>query len=336
MNRESEPAAFHAGNLARGLALTSAGRSHFPRGSMKAPKNAENRALWRVAVEIRADAEDAASELIESHFAHPPAIFTDVETGGITATVFVKSPPNRRQLLVVIREAFARMREFGLDPGTGRLSITRVRKQDWAESWKRHFKPFTVGPQLLIRPSWSQRRTRPGQRAVVIDPGLSFGTGQHPTTRFCLEQLAAARIPSARQTFLDVGTGSGILAIAAAKLGYWPVRAFDFDPAAVRVAKENARKNRVNLHLTRGDVTKLARSVLKYDVVCANLTADLLKSCAAKFAGLVKPDGQLVLAGILRTQIFSVRKCFELCGFLTKKSHAEGDWESLLLHRANN
>jgi ribosomal protein L11 methyltransferase len=303
---------------------------------MKGPRQAGTRELWRVAVEINADAEDAVSELIESHFGYAPSIYTDAETGRVTATIFVKSPPVRRELAVVVREAFARMREFGLDPGSGRLSLTRVRKQDWAESWKRHFKPFTVGSQLLVKPSWSKRKARADQRTIVIDPGLSFGTGQHPTTRFCLEQLAAARIPSARQAFLDVGTGSGILAIAAAKLGYWPVRAFDFDPAAVRVAKENARKNRVKLHLTRGDVTKLAGSVSKYDVVCANLTADLLEDSAAKIAAFVKLNGQLVLAGILRTQIFSVRKCFELRGFLAKKSCAEGEWESLLLRRANN
>jgi len=335
MNRESEPAAFHAGNLARGLALTSAGRSHFPRGGMKAPQKAETRELWRVAVEISADAEDAASELIGSHFGHPPSVFTDVETGRISATIFVESRPVRREVAGVIEDAFARMREFGLNPGTGRLSITKVRKQDWAESWKRHFKPFTVGSRLLVKPSWSKRNAHPGQKVIVIDPGLSFGTGQHPTTRFCLEQLAVARIPSAHQAFLDVGTGSGILAIAAAKLGYWAVRGFDFDPAAVRIAKENARKNRVKLRITGGDITKMARSAAKYDVVCANLTADLLENSAAKIAAFVKPSGRLVLAGILRTQIFSVRKCFELRGFLTKKSQAEGEWESLLLHRAN-
>ena len=302
---------------------------------MKRPQKAGTRELWRVAVEITADAEDAASELLGSHFGHPPSIYTDVETGRITATIFAESPPVRRELAGVIREAFARMREFGLDAGTGRMSITRVRKQDWAESWKRHFKPFTVGSQLLVKPSWSQRTGRSDQSTVVIDPGLSFGTGQHPTTRFCLEQLATARIPSAGQKFLDIGTGSGILAIAAAKLGYCPVRAFDFDPAAVRVAKENARKNRVKLQLTRGDITKMARIAAKYDVVCANLTADLLEKSAAKIAAFVKPRGWLVLAGILRTQIFSVRKCFELRGFLTKKSQSDGEWESLLLHRAN-
>ena len=303
---------------------------------MKAPGKTGTRQLWRVTVEINADTEDAASELIGSHFGYPPSIYADVETGKITATIFLESPPVRRELEGVLREGFARMREFGLDAGPGRLSIAKVRKQDWAESWKRHFKPFAVGPRLLVKPSWSRRKARPGQRTVVIDPGLSFGTGQHPTTRFCLEQLAAARNPGARQTFLDVGTGSGILAIAAAKLGYRPVRAFDFDPAAVRVAKQNARKNRVKLKLTRGDITKLARNAAQYDVVCANLTADLLENSVERIARFVKPTGRLVLAGILRTQIFSVRKCFELRGFLTKKSHAEGEWESLLLRRANN
>jgi ribosomal protein L11 methyltransferase len=294
------------------------------------------RDLWRVSIEISAEAEDAMTDLMASHFGYPPSVYTDIEAGRISATIFVESRPVRREVAGVIRDAFARMREFGLNPGTGRLSITRVRKQDWAESWKRHFKPFIVGSRLLVKPSWSKRNAHPGQKVIVIDPGLSFGTGQHPTTRFCLEHLAVARIPGAHQGFLDVGTGSGILAIAAAKLGYWPVRAFDFDPAAVRIAKENARKNRVKLHITRGDITEMAGGAAKYDVVCANLTADLLENSAAKIATFVKPSGRLVLAGILRTQIFSVRKCFELRGFLTKKSRAEDEWESLLLHRANN
>jgi ribosomal protein L11 methyltransferase len=296
---------------------------------------AQARELWRVSIEISAEAEEAVSELIESQFGYPPSVYTDVDSGRVTATIFLESRPIRRELGRMLAEALGRMRQFGLDPGSGRLSTTRLRKQDWAESWKRHFKLFTVGSQLLVKPSWNRRKARPGQQAIIIDPGLSFGTGQHPTTRFCLEQLVAARIPNTRQAFLDIGTGSGILAIAAAKLGYRPVRAFDFDPAAVRVAKENARLNRVMLHITRGDITKIAGSATKYDVVCANLTADLLESCAGKLASFVKPSGCLVLAGILRTQIFSVRKCLELRSFLTKLSHAEGEWESLLLHPAN-
>jgi ribosomal protein L11 methyltransferase len=133
------------------------------------------------------------------------------------------------------------------------------------------------------------------------------------------------------QSFLDVGTGSGILAIAAAKLGYAPVRAFDFDPAAVRVAKENARKNRVVASITRTDITEMAAGRPKYDVVCANLTADLLESCAPKLGRFLKPGGLLVLAGILPTQIGAVRKAFEKRGFCIVAQHPEGEWESLAL-----
>jgi ribosomal protein L11 methyltransferase len=166
---------------------------------------------------------------------------------------------------------------------------------------------------------------------VVIDPGLSFGTGQHPTTRFCLEQLTAAHCPGFRQSFLDVGTGSGILAIAAAKLGYGPVRALDFDPAAVRVAKENAKKNGVKVVVAKEDITELAPKSARYDVVCANLTADLLENCPGTLKRLVKPAGRLVLAGILRTQIDSVQKCFEKRGFSVTARSSQGEWESLAL-----
>jgi ribosomal protein L11 methyltransferase len=303
---------------------------------LKVPGNKRVGELWRVSIDISAEAEEAMAELIESTLGSAPSIYTDVETGRITATIFLESRPMRRELGAIVRQSFARMREFGLDPGNGPLSINRVRKQDWAESWKRHFKPFPIGSQLLVKPSWSKRKVGRGQEVVVIDPGLSFGTGQHPTTRFCLEQLVGARVPKTRQAFLDIGTGSGILAIAAAKLGYRPVRAFDFDPVAVRVAKENARKNRVAVRIVRGDITTMARSATKYDVVCANLTSDLLENCAAKIFSFVKPNGWLVLAGILRAQIFSVRKCFELRSFVVKTSRAEGEWESLLLQRANN
>ena len=139
-----------------------------------------------------------------------------------------------------------------------------MRREDWAESWKRHFKPIEIGDALLVKPSWSKRRPRKNQAVVILDPGLSFGTGQHPTTAFCLREIVRLKLakergrlarefktrhhadePSALQSFLDIGTGSGILAIAAAKLGYQPVHAFDFDAEAVRIARANARANRV-------------------------------------------------------------------------------------------
>jgi len=193
----------------------------------------------------------------------------------------------------------------------------------------------------------------------VLDPGLSFGTGQHPTTKFCLQELVRAereRSPSAARrsrrnrrqfqpeptsrgaatgersrSLLDIGTGSGILAIASAKLGYAPVHAFDYDPQSVVVARENARKNRVanQIKLTRGDLTKLPRrSAKQYDVVCANLLANILIAERDRILARVKPDGVLVVAGILKREFAEVQRAYENSGWRLVASKSQKEWRS--------
>jgi ribosomal protein L11 methyltransferase len=209
------------------------------------------------------------------------------------------------------------------------FSVRTIKRENWAESWKRHFKPMEIGSSLLIKPSWSRRKARPGQRVVVLDPGLSFGTGQHPTTRFCLEQIAASRDPRREQSFLDVGTGSGILAIAAARLGYAPVHAFDFDPAAVRIARANAARNRAakKLRISRKDLTQESKR-RAYDLICANLLADLLISECRRLGSWLKPGGKLVVAGILKLQFGDVKSAFHSAGMRLVARRAEAEWES--------
>jgi ribosomal protein L11 methyltransferase len=265
--------------------------------------------LWRVSLETTADAEEAVAALFECLFEQAASIYTDAETSRTTCTVFLSNRPDRSTLKRQLQAGLHRIQECGLDLGPCRLATRRIRKEDWAASWKRHFKPFTIGSQLLVKPSWSRRRAACNQRLVVIDPGLSFGTGQHPTTRFCLGELAKVRERNVSQSFLDAGTGSGILAIAAAKLGYFPVAAFDFDSVAVSVARQNARKNRVRFKILRADIAGIVPSK-KYDVVCANLTTDLLEGCARKLKAFLKPAGVLILAGILRTEVDSIRSRF--------------------------
>ncbi len=164
--------------------------------------------LLKVSVSISTEAEDAVSEVFTNLFGRGPSIYLDVETGEVSASIYLSkpsewSPAKRARLLAGVRFA----RECGLDVGTGKISARKVRREDWAESWKRHFKPFTVGPSLLVKPSWSKRRPRRGQEVVIIDPGLSFGTGQHPTTRFCLEQLVAAKKKKTRHRRIVFGHG---------------------------------------------------------------------------------------------------------------------------------
>src|SRR5262245_36196149 len=241
-----------------------------------------NRApLWKISIVTTLEAEEAVTELLEPLLQQPAVSYTDVETLQTTVATYVSGKPDRRSLNAALNTGLARIRQCGLKTGRATVLIERIRRQDWAESWKRHFKPIEISRTLLIKPGWSRRRAKQNQAVVILDPGLSFGTGQHPTTAFCLQQLAARRDERVRQSFLDIGTGSGILAIAAAKLGYTPVDAFDFDADAVPIARANARRNRMleRIHFRHADLTKLpVRSARKYDLICANLIANVLLS----------------------------------------------------------
>jgi len=288
--------------------------------------------LLRVSVATTPEAEEAVADLLGELLGQAVSIYYDVESFETTVSVYlpkasVWAVSKRRQL----RERLRRILECGLDLGPGRVSARTIKREDWAESWKRHFKPFTVGASLLVKPSWSRLRPKRNQTVVVLDPGLSFGTGQHPTTRFCLEQLAAGRKPGLPQSFLDIGTGSGILAIAAARLGYRPIEAFDFDPDSVRIAKANARQNKVSrqLQISRRDLTRMPlKSGHRFDIVCANLIHDLLIAERARILRRVKSGGTLVLAGILHSQFPAVRQAYEAAGLKLKARLAEKEWES--------
>ena len=213
--------------------------------------------------------------------------------------------------------ALQRLIRSGLDIGPGTISLTSIPKEDWAESWKLHFKPVVIGSALLLKPSWSRRRPRKGQAVVILDPGLSFGTGRHPTTAFCLRELVTRRPRNDSRSCLDVGTGSGILAIAAAKLGYGPVDALDCDPDSIRIARANARRNRVSarIRFLRQDLSRLPRRTSrKYSVICANLVSSLLLAERERILARLHANGALMVAGILNSEFGKVQAAFEDAG----------------------
>lgn len=294
--------------------------------------------LWRLTLKTSPEAEEAVSELLAGLFSCPVSSFTNVETGMTSVAQFFEHPKAAsKEQRALIHAGLRHIQACGLKIGPARISFTRVPRQDWAESWKKHFHPLRIGAKLLVRPSWSRRKAGKGWVEVVLDPGLSFGTGQHPTTAFCLEQLVARRSGVQAQSLLDVGTGSGILAIAAAKLGYQPVVGFDFDAEAVRVAKENARSNGVGnkVRLHQRDLTKRSPAAgKKYSVVCANLLADLLLEERQKLLALVQPTGLLILAGILKTEFAAVREAYERAGMEMVTSRAAKEWRSGAFRRA--
>jgi ribosomal protein L11 methyltransferase len=303
--------------------------------------------LWRISITTTLEAEDAAGELLGEIFGQPASSHFNVETKVSVVCVF---GPQKIISARTVREQLAaglkRIKSCGLNIGSGKIKTARVRREDWAESWKRHFKAIEIGDALLIKPSWIKRKPRKRQAVVVLDPGLSFGTGQHATTSFCLREIArlsksrvgALRRPDAAArrsyqplSFLDIGTGSGILAIAAAKLGYQPVRAFDFDPECVRVASANTRVNQVSnqIEITQDDVSRQPlRPPRRYDLVCANLISNLLIAERRRIGAQVKPGGMLVLAGILKSEFAQVQTAFEGLGLKLVTGKNEKEWRS--------
>lgn len=288
--------------------------------------------IWKTSISTTAEAEDAVAEILATHVAPSPSAYTDVETGGTTVSVYSTTPlQNEAAVTAALRRAVNELKSYGLNVGSGRISIVKLPRENWADSWKRHFPALEIGKALLVKPSWIKRKLKPGQKLVVLDPGLSFGTGQHPTTAFCLREIARHAKPTARRSFLDVGTGSGILAIAAAKLGYAPVKAFDFDLQCVKVSRANARTNRVEkkIRITQADLTQLPRRATKqYDFVCANLLANLLIAERDRILARMEPSGVLVVAGILKREFNEVQRAYKRVGWYLVASQAQKEWRS--------
>lgn len=287
--------------------------------------------LLKVSVVTSREAEEAVVEMMSVLLDQQASSYFDFESGETSVSVYLEAPATASQFRSSLKAGLERIRSCGLDVLPGRVVFEKVTRKQWAEAWKRHFKPISIGSALLVKPSWSPRKPRRGQAVVVLDPGLSFGTGQHPTTRFCLEQVVRFESGGIPSSLLDVGTGSGILAIGAAKLRFLHIEAFDFDPEAVRIARANAKRNRVleRIHFSRRDITKLpAKPSRRFELVCANLTSDLLINEAKKITALVKEGGRLVLAGILSTQFQDIERAYGKLGWKVAVQRREGEWES--------
>jgi ribosomal protein L11 methyltransferase len=286
--------------------------------------------LWRVDLITSLEAEDAVMELAGSVFGGNASAYFNVETGVSIVAVYLTD----KKLLAPAKIAEAvtgleRIRQCGINIGLGKVETVKVKQEDWAESWKKHFKAIEIGRTLLVKPSWIKKAPRKNQAVIILDPGLSFGTGQHATTSFCLGEIVRLQSVDSPKSFLDIGTGSGILAIAAAKLGYRPVNAFDYDPESVRVATTNLRVNGVTkkIKLARADVTKLPlNSSEKYDLVCANLISNLLVAEKKRIVNRLHPEGTLVLAGILAIEFHEVQAAFEKLGLKLVASQVEKEW----------
>ena len=214
-----------------------------------------------------------------------------------------------------------------------RLSWRVIRAENWHDSWRRFIKPRRVGKHFWVTPPWLRAPKFRSRQVITIEPGLAFGTGTHATTRGCMEFIeeVVAGFEGRRFTALDVGTGSGILAIAIARLGAKRVWAIDTDPIALKVAEENLRANGAFDNVRLSDV-KLNAMRKKFPLVVANLTAETITELAGALKNRVVPAGFLILAGILQWQASSIGRRFQ-DQFRIVGRKRSGEWISLLLRK---
>lgn len=216
----------------------------------------------------------------------------------------------------------------------GELVVSERKEEDWANAWKEHYKPFRAGKRVVIAPPWHEYTAESADDIVVIlDPGMAFGTGTHPSSRLCLLGLEEVLRPG--DTVFDVGTGSGILAVAAVKLGAASVDAVDIERVAVRSTRENAERNGVAeaIRVAEGSAPPDSPFGGVYDVVLANIIARILVDLSEGLTASVKPGGALVLSGIIESKEPMVRAMFEGRGFELERREQIEDWMGLTYRR---
>jgi ribosomal protein L11 methyltransferase len=243
-------------------------------------------------------------------------------------------PAAVERAVLEVTTALGHLQAFGLRP-IGDLTTRVVHEADWAEAWKAHFPVLRVGRRIVIKPTWRRHRRQPDEVVVALDPGMAFGTGLHPTTRLCLAALERVAdrglVDGAR--VLDVGCGSGILAIAAARLGAASVLGIDTDPIAVEATEANAARNRLTPRIAARQGS-LPTGAPRFDVVLANLIAGVLVALARELAAEIRPGGTLVASGIYVDRETEVRDAFAAVGLEVGDRSAEGDWVALEAVRA--
>ncbi len=320
-------------------------------GAAAADLSALGRGVW-VELSVAADIEavEAVSEIL-TRFApggtsvEPGFGLTDEGLGAVvdpTKPAIVRAylpgldPAGVESAIAEAATALGHLQAFGLRP-IGDLQTRLVHEDDWAESWKSHFPVLRVGRRLVIRPTWRRHARNSEDVVLSLDPGMAFGTGLHPTTRLCLAALetladegllASGLGRGGTARVVDVGCGSGILAIAAAKLGARELLAVDTDPIAVEATTANARRNAQTrkIRVRRGSVPT---GEGPFDLVLANLIASLLVTLAVPLRAELAPGGRILASGIFRDREGDVVAAFEAAGLRLGRRWAEEDWVAL-------
>ncbi len=254
------------------------------------------------------------------------------EDRGLIGTVQTDDPPTLSAYVPPGEEGgLPILEKHLLAAGAIRVETRRVAEEDWAESWKQFFKPRRIGHRLVVKPTWEEYETVPGDILLVLDPGQAFGTGDHPTTRGCLEILESLDVMN--KEVADIGCGSGILSVAAVKLGAKLVMAVDLDQPSVTSTVENAARNHVVVNVFKGKGFEPLPSEATFDIVVSNIISAAIISLAPDASLRVRPEGFWVVSGIISANWPDVMDAAKRAGFKMVRNQVEGEWVAAIFQR---
>jgi ribosomal protein L11 methyltransferase len=254
--------------------------------------------------------------------------FADInilEYGGKAAVVkgYFSEEDDIDGLVKYIEEKISDLKEMGINVGEGKVFAQKVREEDWANNWKQYYKPTKIGDRIVIKPIWEEYKASEDEIIVELDPGMAFGTGTHETTRMCV--LALEKYIKPESTVFDIGTGSGILAITAAKINAKSVIGVDLDPVAVDSAKENVSYNELNnINIVEGNLMDVVKG--KADIIVANIIAEVIMILVEDVKKFLLPGGYFISSGIIRERKDAVVEKLCNAGFIIKESMEDGEW----------
>jgi ribosomal protein L11 methyltransferase len=280
-------------------------------------------------VEIAVDSTDASADAVSNILIEEGCGGTAV--GALSVSGYLPVDDRLEARLQSVRDRVSELPSLGLDIGAGELTVKWVNDDEWATAWKKFFKPLRVG-RVVVKPSWEEFEPREGDVIVEIDPGMAFGTGNHPTTQLCLELLQD--YVKGGEVVLDMGTGSGILAIAAAKLGAARVVGLDVDTVAVEAAVENVRLSGLENVISIGREDSPSAFQGAADIVVANIIAKVIIEMSAELAAAVRPGGVLIASGIIQDRAEDVKSALAQSELASRETRHEGEWVAIVCERA--
>ena len=255
-------------------------------------------------------------------------VFNKRNSDGVLIKTYISEERNVMELVEIIKQKVSALTGFGIDIGEGSVSLGQVNEEDWANEWKKYYKPTKIGEKLVVKPTWEDYEVQDGDLVIELDPGMAFGTGTHETTTMCMRELE--KYVTEDSKVFDIGCGSGILAIAAAKLGAKDVIAVDLDEVAVKVAAENVAHNHVqdSVQVLHGNLIDVVSD--KADVVVANIIADIIKILAKDVHSCMKEDAVFISSGIIHAKVNEVKESLIENGFEIIEVKTLGEWNAIV------